>query len=261
MITLFRFEDTYGMYTVFTQFNKVPQNVGINTISRVSDDLYLMRGCSSQSMFSLTARSLDFCKRCGIERVVFVFDADNEHGIKSDIMSISWLSTAINQFLRDVNKIGWSVKSEFCLTSYSAETILLYQTVKNLSISVEDIVNEINTNKFQLRLLGSQYGIFNDKKIKNSLETYLDATKLVKGNSSLNRDVIAWVQSGCDIAFRHMNLDSVIEKLRKTHRVFNINKSLVHEFLLSSEVNSKSFLTNSQVSPSDLLTSVMANFR
>lgn len=253
MITLFRFEDTYGMYTVFSQFNKISQSVGINTMTMVSDDLYLMRGCSSQSMFSVTTGFLDFCKRCGIERVVFVFDVDNESGDKSSVMSVDWLSTSISQFVRDAHKAAWNVKVEFCLTSYSAETILLYQTVKNLSISVEDIVNLYNTNKFQLRLLGIQYGIFNDKKIKNSLDSYLDVSKLVGSLSSLNKDVFDWIKTGCSTSFSHMSFQDVLKKLMDTRRVFDTNKSVVHEFLVSSELDSKSFVTNSQVNPSDLL--------
>lgn len=220
MKSLIRFEDRYGMADIFCKMHKLDYISTLNTLIKVSNDLYIETGSGFNIFHFDEAFKFELMFR-GIERVIFVFDLDNESGIKTEIMSKNYVNRKIYELVNVFKSLGYAILFEFIPTVYSAETILLYQHIsKNcLDTFIESLVHCDDTNKFHLIPLA----------ILNKLHKYSDAKKFrdiinkeklesnIKLNlwheeDNINLNMLEWILSGCDLNKHFLN-QKELEKL------------------------------------------------
>ena len=255
MITLYRFEDTYGMFDVFCKLLGVAPTGHSRSLIELCSNIYVEFGLRSPSVLYLNKKRVEDYRNLGIDRIVFVFDADNENGDKTDIMSLNYLDKQI----KNLQGVCVGFDLEFVLCVYAAETLILYQTLHGSDFNLDSLVSPYDTNKFQNILLAYQYDIRSLKSLKTAILEYIDVNLLLgecnrlKSNAwVLNNDVLSWLSCNCSSAFKCMSVEEVLNKLsraRITHAYF-CNQS--RSFVLHGELTVKSVELSTDMSIEEL---------
>lgn len=160
-----RFEDTHGMYTMF-RILKCVQN--IERISSNMDyladiDVYVQYGVGCSSVLMLGKGDIRSYVSKNIDRVIFVFDMDDD---ESDfVLQASCVEERIRQTLEQVNASKRSIKLEYVLVVYAAETVALYQFYSG-DRKLSDLVNKVNTKALHVNLLKLLTKINSSKRVK-----------------------------------------------------------------------------------------------
>lgn len=207
MSLLIRFEDTYGMYDLFSIIRHMPFLENDNRVVKVSDDLYIQHGASSPGCLYFKGRSLDKIKEMGVDTILFVFDIDNECGKSYDIWSYYDLKKLTDKLIILSRDSG--VKFYFLPVVYCAETVLLYNYVDSEcvgSLFVEDLVSTHDINNFYKYLIAMLEGFKSTRKVKVFRE-YVDVDSLIKVLRRVvtfegylpNRKCFNWLVDGCPV--------------------------------------------------------------
>lgn len=164
----------------------------------------------------------------GIDRIVIVFDVDNEDGLKSKLLSENFLKSRIKSLrLKFLNR-GYNIKIEFVPVVYSAETIMLYQYISDLhpETNIESLVHKLNTNKFQLILLTKLIGYKHIKRAKR-VQDYLNLEKLkfkirnsLKVRNTINKNLLNWILEDCNIQREHFSEKDTLIFLQEVIALF-----------------------------------------
>lgn len=207
MSLLIRFEDTYGMYDIFSSIRHMPFLENDNRVVKVSDDLCIQHGSSSPGCFYFKGVSLDRIIELGVTTILFVFDIDSECGRKNDIWSYNNLKSLTDNL--NILSKNSGIKFYFLPTIYCAETVLLYNYIDSESIGslfAEDLVNTRDINKFYMLLIAMLEGFRSTRKVKVFRE-YVDVDSLVEVLKKVltfegylpNRKCFNWLVDGCPL--------------------------------------------------------------
>lgn len=253
MITLFRFEDTYGLFYVFCKVNgfDFPGPSLQRHLVKLSDVCFVEFGLGRSAVLTPTQRDMLRYMDCDIDRVVFVFDSDNECDDVSSILSLSCLNERLDDLTKMAIKVGWSGTFEFSLLGFSSETILLYQCI-NSDFDIDSLVHPVNINRFQCLLLRYQYGIRSNKLLKRSIGSYFDMKKLkssaLRSKTSkyvhINQDVLDWVCNDFSVSFSHSSSDDVRLKLQKLLNNVVKYRSSSRQLTISNNVDNRVISTD-----------------
>jgi hypothetical protein len=138
MSTLIRFEDKYGVKSLY---------VDVYSDNKL---LNFKHGLSNSGVMRLNENDINGLKASGIDRLLFVFDVDNQRGLNSEIIDLDLFKDNANKVNENLSRHG--ISCEFIPVVYCAETIELLQYYKG-SIDIESIVNKGNTKSLHLNLL------------------------------------------------------------------------------------------------------------
>lgn len=207
MSLLIRFEDTYGMYDLFSSIRHIPFLENDNRILKVSDDLYIQHGVSSPGCIYFKGSSLEKIIELGVTTIFFVFDIDSECGRSYDIWSYDDLKKFTDNFIILSRDSG--VKFYFLPTIYCAETVLLYNYIDSEcigSLFAEDLVNTHDINNFYKYLIAMLEGFRSTRKVKVFRE-YVNVDSLVETLKRIltfegylpNRKCFNWLVNGCPL--------------------------------------------------------------
>lgn len=251
MITLYRFEDTYGMFAIFCKVLNVSVDNTCNSLVKLRDDVYAESGLGASGVMSVNENKAASYKRLGISRIVFVFDADNPSGDKTGIMPLAYLKNQVENLSKSCSDFSL----EFMLCVYAAESIMLYQTLHGSDFNLDSLVSPYDTNKFQNILLAYQYDIRHLKSLKTSILKYIDANVLLSeckrlkdNNRVLNKDVLSWIASGGSPSFSCMSADEVLGKLIKAEIIHDHFCNNPRNFILNGELTAKSIQLSTDMS-------------
>lgn len=222
MRLLIRFEDTYGMYSIFSKIRNLRlDNPTARDYLRVGDDLYVQYGLSCTKSLDINLpTAFDIAER-GIDKIIIIFDLDNENGDKSKLMSKEYITRAVINSERSFISLGYTIDIRFMPVVYSAETIALYQylTDKGKYLDVESLVHVVNTNEFQLLLLNLLNIQNKDFSKTNVFEKYLDCNTLLykikanleSGRLNINKELLLWLLSGCGLDYAFKNKKETVD--------------------------------------------------
>lgn len=174
MSGLIRYEDKYGMSTMFSNLNALESETRGDISIYRGTNLYYRNGLSNAKVLKITFNEAILYKSYGITDVYFVFDLDNPSD-NSKIISIEFVNKRIEQLIDLRNKAKWCVKYHFVPVVYTAETIALYQFFSG-NRSLTSIINRENTKLLHLNLLHVVTGEKDTKKLKHY--NFIDADKL-----------------------------------------------------------------------------------
>ena len=231
MKSLIRFEDTYGMTDVFMGRWKLPF-LDISRISermiKIDDNLYVDFGLGSGWPLIGDDEAYSIME-LGIERIIFVYDMDNESGIKKEILSHHALKNYIDNHRKIFENLRYNVELVYIPVVYAAETILLYQDIPESSgINIMQLVNTVDTNAMQLYILACFLNYRNFKHAKRVRE-YIDPDRLwerleqVKdgdGNEVLRK----WIAMGCQPLDNNLFCGKeALQHLKRIQKIFEQN--------------------------------------
>lgn len=231
LITWYRFEDTYGMSDIFF----LEHDVQCLDVSHIFEyipfgDDFVTFGLGGRT-FLLSSDDVDFCIKSGIDRIVFVFDTDNESGIKTKLVSESFLRGKFDSAIYLFEHENYSIDFKFVLTVYSAETVALYQCLSNDAISSrpERFVHKVDTQYFQLILLALNFGLrrarlakrFRDFITVDMLNNNI-MVNLSTSENEISKDELQWVFSRCSNDSYLLSFDELIRLLSVVNDYFTL---------------------------------------
>lgn len=228
MKSLIRFEDTYGMADIFCSANGIVHNFEQNKFYKVNDNLFIEVGKGITNCIGVTDAYLQDLICEGVDRILFIFDVDNEEGDKNKLLSLNYIRIKTQKVKQKFIREGYNIKLEFLPVVYSAETIMLYQFIQdsNPETDVEGIVHKTNTNDFQLLLLAKILGLENTDKAKH-FSNYLDFNKLkskitknMEVRESINKKLFEWILNDCNPETEHYTMHEVIKFVEQVHKLF-----------------------------------------
>ena len=256
MTTLYRFEDTYGMFDLFSlirvghlQSNKVIKRLELDSNTIVE------YGIGFSRIFDISDKLIYQYKKSGIDKIVFVFDSDNECGDKTKLISEGYFLEAVSSLKDRFLFSGANIQVGFVLNVFAFETVMFYQTLHGSDFNIDSLVHKEDTNRFQNILLAYQYDIHSVKDLKSRIRTYIDkssmmfeSARLCNDLSIINNDILSWVSSGCSSDFRFCSDEDVLEKIKRANSCFEFYKSNPRQFYLHGEVSSKHCLLSTDMS-------------
>lgn len=252
MKSLIRFEDTYGLADIFCARRGIDyfdiKSTTLNMVE-IDENTFVDFGLganwsniSSDEVYSIIER--------GVERVIFVYDMDNESGDKTKIISSKYLEKQIETVKNLFKNIGYNIEVCCLPVVYAAETIMLYQYIKESGVNITSLVNLHNTNVFHLCLMAYFSGVTNIKSAK-IVRNYIDISILIDRftdvrDTDLNKDLKNWIVSGCKLdddipskcdPFKHRD---VVEKefnaCKKKYVKYNIDNKILNSNMSKNEL-------------------------
>lgn len=151
-----RFEDTYGLCDLFCAIRGLEFLRDTSQVSpvQVSESVYVVNGLGNRGCFSASAYYVAAIESIHPDLILTVFDLDS--GVNHrEIMSSSTFASRASRFESGVKKYLPDVKFEYIPTVYAAETIMLYQFMRDLKLTgaIEELVHNSNTWSFQALIL------------------------------------------------------------------------------------------------------------
>ena len=241
--SLIRFEDTYGLADIFCARRKIPY-INIKRkeerMIQITSDLFMDFGLG-QGWGSMSNDEAYSIMERGIERIILVYDMDNLEGDKTKLITQECLKSRIDNINSKFKDIGYS--AEICLIPivYAAETIMLYQFLRENEDDEEKIfylVSPTNTNMLHLCLLAYMIGANNYKEAKK-VRNFIDINELVNGFKDMaeydpNDMVKQWIIDGCDAEDQNIfNREQALQALEETYRNFVIRKRLNRDTVIT----------------------------
>jgi hypothetical protein len=156
-------------------------------IRSTNDKYESIGGYSNSKIFSINEKKAARYKANNITDIIFVFDADNQRGVNSDIIEVELFKKSISRMQEALE--GANITYSFVPVVYCAETLELLQLYSG-NLDVIELVNKYNTKKLHKDILSSIYdcssddikgGMFlNYDLLKDRLEKYRQTTKFNK---------------------------------------------------------------------------------
>ena len=242
MRLLIRFEDRYGMADIFCAVNKT--NYFDNTVVRekVSDNLFVDTGLGNVRVLMLSDRDIEEIISLNIDSILFVFDTDNEKGIKNKVLSKEQITKKILDLQTRFDKRNYKINLNFFLTVYSAETIALYQYIsENPSLDIEYYVSKYDTCALHisiLTLLNNFDRVRKAKKFRNFLDIGMLKQKISNNlrlrAGCINIEVLTWILYDCRGIENSLTYDQVLNKLDEAEQIINEQKDNTKAFKVSN---------------------------
>jgi hypothetical protein len=202
MSTLIRFEDAYGIYSMYKQ---VPGDIS---------EYICEHGLSNSSVLKVNNNKARRYRYQGIDNILFVFDVDNQTGNNSDIINLDKFKQDINILLDNLETN--SISYGFIPVVYCAETINLYEYYGG-NLDIEGLVSKVNTKELHLSLLRLMTGL-NSGIVKNM--SHVDYEKLkrklteYRNKSKFNKRVIDLILDKNVIGYTYDEMVIFIENLQ-----------------------------------------------
>jgi hypothetical protein len=186
---------------------------------------------SNSGVFSINKNKARIYKARGIDRILFVFDADNQRGENNNVTDFGLFKSKLENLNNNMRESG--ITCEFIPVMYCAETIGLYQAYTG-DESLIKFINSYNTKRLHRKVLQKIYNLGGDDikqlryvdyaSLKEKLIVY---TNVDNFNSKiiellLNKDVIGYnyeevCKIVCDINDFYNSLNSNIESVTFTY--------------------------------------------
>ena len=241
MRLLIRFEDRYGMADIFCAANKI--NYFDNTVVRekVSDNLFVDTGLGNVRVLMLSDRDIEEIINLNIDSILFVFDTDNEKGLKNKVLSKEQITKKILDLQDRFNKKNYKINLHFFLTVYSAETIALYQYLsENPSLDIESYVSKYDTCALHISILTLLNNLDRVRKVKkfrnflniDILKHKIDTNLRLRADC-INREVLTWIIHDCQGIDNSLAYDQVLNKLDETEKIISEQVSNTKTFKVS----------------------------
>ena len=152
---------------------------------------------------------------------------DNLSGNKKDILTEQELTNKLSNIEEVFRNVGYTVEICCIPVVYAAETLMLYQFLdESFGISIQNLVNAVNTNWMHLCLIAYLVGEVNVKRGKN-VRNYIDIKKLIEAfekrhKKDINNFVKQWIIDGCNTDSKYIfSQHDAIDHLRKTKIIFD----------------------------------------
>lgn len=231
------------MADIFCKARGIPYIDSIKDMLQVSADCFISNGHGIIGCLSISNdEAFEIISR-GIDEIIFVFDVDNEKGLKDRTLSINYFEERIEKSKQQfMERMGYSIDFKFVIPVYSAETIMLYQYINNdCSAEVESYVSIYDTNKLHLVTL-SILNKFNRSNQAKKIRDYLKLEILVRNaeanlkfrEDSINTEVLNWIISGCGETVGLLNQSEGAHKLYEANRLLVESRKIDKEILIGA---------------------------
>ncbi|MGN0375750.1 MAG: hypothetical protein ACI4EN_09660 [Butyrivibrio sp.] len=226
MKSLIRFEDTYGLADIFCARRNIPyidiSKVHLRMIE-IDENTFIDFGLGAGWGIITTDEIYSIIER-GIERIVFVYDMDNESGDKTKIISNTALANKLNNIKELFRKNGFEIDICCIPVVYAAETIMLHQYISESGEYITGLVNLIDTNIFHLCLL-SYFANTGNLKAAKKVRDFLDINSLIHKIKNtdiddINKELKAWIVDGCSHETKILSIEEALMHRENVARLF-----------------------------------------
>lgn len=220
MSLLIRFEDTYGMFTMYSHLKNIGESLEVihcNFYYAKSIDTYIEIGLNNTGVLTITRKGVLKYSSLGINKIIMVFDMDSD---KSNNLLVS-SEDVYDKLRKTIDAVNDTISIVLIPVVYTAETIALYQNC-NLNQPLTELVNKENTKILHVNLLKltfnlsfkntvKKFDFINYKTLREKLEYYRSIDKL-------NRVAINFL---LDYDYVGYNCKEIIEFLDKLNIYYN----------------------------------------
>lgn len=214
--TLIRFEDRYGVATVAQEISML-----CNEGSDIEALGYMFEnGVGIEGVLRISDETLVRYESLNVERVILVFDLDTDSKQKSQLLPVNKLQMKINNIEAVLQRTGIQVRVEYLPVIYSAETILLYQHLKELKYIPEVYINKYDTMVLCKSVIRVLHGLIGEREVKRCTE-YIDTSRILenidvarKGFNSILFEVL------CDLDIIALTGAQAVDVCKLAHRLY-----------------------------------------